>query len=103
MVNNGMRKCQIISYMITLGLVTPIGITIGIVLTSSSSEQTLVVGVMQGLAGGTLLYVTFFEVLEREKLEKVGMTGLVGAFLLIMGFSAMAGLEAFGKQLTSPV
>jgi hypothetical protein len=50
-----------------------------------------------GLAGGTLLYVTFFEVLEREKLEKVGMTGLLGAFLLIIGFSMMAGLEAVGK------
>jgi len=47
MVSNGIKKCQIISYMITLGLVTPIGIIIGIVLTSSSSSQTLVVGVMQ--------------------------------------------------------
>jgi hypothetical protein len=49
MVNNGIKKCQIISYMITLGLVTPIGIIIGILLTESSSSQTLVVGVMQGL------------------------------------------------------
>jgi len=49
MVNNGIKKCQIISYMLTLGLVTPIGIIIGIVLTSSDSSQTLVVGVMQGL------------------------------------------------------
>ncbi len=52
----------------------------------------------QGLAGGTLLYVTFFEVLEREKLEKVGMTGLLGAALLIIGFAMMAGLEAAGKN-----
>jgi hypothetical protein len=51
------------------------------------------------LAGGTLLYVTFFEVLEREKLEKVGMTGLLGAALLIIGFSMMAGLEAVGEHL----
>ena len=43
-----------------------------------------------------LLYVTFFEVLEREKLEKVGMTGLLGAALLIIGFAMMAGLEAVG-------
>ena len=47
MVTNGIKKCQIVSYMITLGLVTPIGIIIGIVLTSSSSSQTAVVGVMQ--------------------------------------------------------
>jgi len=48
------------------------------------------------LAGGTLLYITFFEVLEREKLEKIGMTGLMGWFLIILGFGLMAGLEAAG-------
>ena len=47
MVSNGIKKRQIISYMITLGLVTPIGIIIGIVLTSSSESQDLVVAVMQ--------------------------------------------------------
>lgn len=57
---------------------------------------------LQGLAAGTLLYVTFFEVLEREKLEKVGMTGLLGAALLIIGFSLMAGLEAAGRNKFYP-
>jgi zinc transporter ZupT len=47
MVSNGIKKCQIVTYMVTLGLVTPIGIIIGIVLTSSASSETLVVGVMQ--------------------------------------------------------
>lgn len=98
MVSNGIKKCQIIGYMITLGMVTPIGITIGIVLTlqsgAESESQTLIVGVLQGLAAGTLLYITFFEVLEREKLEKVGMTGLLGTCLIILGFAFMAGLEA---------
>ena len=56
------------------------------------------VGLLQGLAGGTLLYITFFEVLEREKLEKIGMTGLLGCFLIILGFGLMAGLEATGKK-----
>ena len=57
---------------------------------------------LKGLAAGTLLYVTFFEVLEREKLEKVGMTGLLGAALLIIGFSLMAGLEAAGRNKFYP-
>ncbi len=60
-------------------------------------------GLLQGLAGGTLLYITFFEVLEREKLEKIGMTGLMGCFLIILGFGLMAGLEAAGKKLNHPM
>jgi len=106
MVSNGLKKCEIILYMVTLGIVTPIGITIGIVLTVSSGEsqtssEVLVVGVLQGIAGGTLLYITFFEVLEREKLEAVGMNGLMGAFIIILGFGFMAGLEASGKSSSS--
>ena len=29
----------------------------------------------QGLAAGTLLYITFFEVLAKDKLSKYGMSG----------------------------
>lgn len=64
---------------------------------SPSGSQILIVGLLQGLAGGTLLYVTFFEVLEREKLDKIGMTGLMGCFLIILGFGLMSGLEAAGN------
>ena len=66
-----------------------------------AASQILVVGLLQGIAGGTLLYITFFEVLEREKLEKVGMTGLLGCFLIILGFGLMAGLEAAGESYKS--
>ena len=55
------------------------------------------IGLLQGLAGGTLLYITFFEVLEREKLANIGMTGPFGCFLIILGFGLMAGLEAAGN------
>ena len=87
--------------MITLALVTPLGVVVGMVVTEytagQSGTQIMVMGLLQGLAGGTLLYITFYEVLEREKLEKMGMDGLAGCFLLILGFSIMAGLEAAGK------
>ena len=92
---------QIIFYMITLALVTPLGVIIGMIVTeyvnSDSGLQTLVIGLLQGLAGGTLLYITFYEVLDKEKLAKLGMNGLQGCLLLILGFSLMAGLEALGK------
>ena len=87
--------------MFPLASVTSLGIIIGMVITDyavsdDSGLQTLVIGLLQGLAGGTLLYITFYEVLDKEKLAKLGMTGLGGCLLLILGFSLMAGLEAVG-------
>ena len=91
--------------MITLSLVTPLGVIIGMVITeyvdSQSATQIFIIGILQGLAGGTLLYITFFEVLDREKLSKLGLTSLFGCFLLILGFGVMAGLEAAGKKSSS--
>jgi zinc transporter 1/2/3 len=101
MFNGGIKKLHIITYFLILGIITPIGIIIGIVVTEHAGEggdgtQTLVIGVLQGLAGGTLLYITFYEVLDREKLAKAGMTGILGCFLLTCGFAFMAGMEAAG-------
>ena len=88
--------------MITLAFVTPLGVVIGMIITEYfTAEQTgthvMVMGLLQGLAGGTLLYITFYEVLDREKLERTGMNGMAGCFLLILGFSIMAGIEAVGE------
>ena len=88
--------------MVTLAFVTPLGVIIGMVITEyvdgQSATQIFVIGLLQGLAGGTLLYITFFEVLDKEKLSKLGLTSLYGCFLLIIGFGIMAGLEAAGKN-----
>merc|ERR1711915_744953 len=88
--------------MIILSINTPIGILIGILVTAhmeeASGEHILVIGVLQGLAAGTLLYITFFEVLARDKLTKYGMSGLVGAISVICGFALMAGLEVNGHS-----
>ncbi len=53
-------------------------------------------GVLQGLAAGTLMYITFFEVLDREKLEKSGMDGVLGVILMLVGFGFMTGLTIIG-------
>jgi len=57
------------------------------------------VGILQGLAGGTLLYITFFEVLDRTKLEKSGMDGILGVILMLIGFGFMTGLTIMGEVL----
>merc|ERR1719450_927818 len=91
------KKYKIVMYMVVLIIVTPVGVLIGIIVTihmdEASGQQVLIIGVLQGLAGGTLLYITFFEVLARDKLGKYGMSGLLGALAIMLGFSLMAGLE----------
>ncbi len=68
-----MKKVLILAYMITFCSMTPLGIGIGIALTETAEEeanvQSVAVAVLQGLAAGTLLYVVFFEVLERERMK----------------------------------
>ena len=101
MFNVGLKRLHIIAYFLILGIISPIGIVIGIVLTQHAGEgnsgtQSLVIGLLQGLAGGTLLYIAFYEVLDREKLSKAGMTGILGCVLLTCGFAFMAALEAAG-------
>lgn len=60
-----------ILYVSTFSLVTVVGAGIGIALAetvqSESSLQSPLVTILQGLATGTLLYVAFFEVLEKER------------------------------------
>lgn len=51
---------------------------------------------LQGLAAGTILYVTFFEVLDRER-KKDTASGLLKLLFTIIGFFFMVTLELFGK------
>ncbi|KAL7648801.1 UNVERIFIED_CONTAM: hypothetical protein RMT77_000708 [Armadillidium vulgare] len=85
-------------YMVGLALITPIGVGIGIIVTENQSfggvEHYYVITVLQGLAGGTLLYVALLEVLERERSKAGGR--LIKLFCLTLGFGAMASLEAIG-------
>jgi len=98
MISSGVKKIKIIIYIIFLSINTPLGILIGVIVTihveEASAQHIFLIGVLQGLAAGTLLYITFFEVLSRDKLTKYGMSGLVGALAVVLGFSLMAGLEA---------
>ncbi|EFX71838.1 hypothetical protein DAPPUDRAFT_308636 [Daphnia pulex] len=87
-----------IAYMVTLGLITPIGVAIGIFVTEyfqdPTPSHTLTIGILQGVAAGTLLYVTFLEVLERER-RKSG-NGLIKLLSVFVGFVLLSSLEALG-------
>ena len=89
---------NMVVYMMILSIITPLGVLFGIIATlkedQASGEQVMIIGVLQGLAGGTLLYITFYEVLSRDKLTKYGMTGILGALAVMTGFMIMTIMEA---------
>ena len=81
-----MKKMLIVIYMSTFSLITPVGIGVGIALTETASEdsslQNAAVTVLQGLAAGTLIYVVFFEVLEKERMKH--SNGLVQVSIVLL-------------------
>ena len=73
-------------------LSTPIGIAIGILVIKFADESAAAIagGVLQGLACGTFLYVTFFEVLPHE-FNKSG-DRVVKSFFVVLGFMVVNGV-----------
>ena len=72
----------------------------GIAVTSlqnPSPSYFLSVGILQAIAGGTILYVVVFEVLQRERSKK-HVPGLLQLVFVSMGFTAMTLVEALGKE-----
>lgn len=80
-------------YIFTYSVVSPMGIGIGILLSSgSASDDTQVVSVvLQGLASGTLLYVIFFEVLSKERSGLLQYLGVFGGFFFMFGIKFLTG------------
>lgn len=74
-----------------------LGIGLGILL---DVQKSALIPILQGLAGGTLLYVTVCEVLPREKAKwhkrpDVRSAGLVQLVAVASGFAAMTTLNTF--------
>ena len=81
-----MKRLLLVAYISTFSLMTPLGIGIGMALTEtvsgeSDGSRTVVVAVLQGLAAGTLVYVVFFEILEKERSKKAN--GLLQVSLFV--------------------
>ena len=52
--------------------------------------------ILQALAGGTIIYVVVFEVLERERSKNV--SGLAQLFFVLLGFGVLVSVELLGKR-----
>lgn len=100
MLASKLRTPVYVAYMVTLGLITPIGVAIGIVITEyvtdPSPAHILTIAILQGIAAGTLLYVTFLEVLERER-AKENISGLIKFGTLFLGFVLLSLMEFWGE------
>lgn len=101
MLASSIKVAIYLAYMITLGLITPLGVAIGIFvteyITDPSPGHLLAIAILQGVAAGTLLYVTFMEVLERER-NKPG-NGLIKFSAVFLGFILLSMMEAWGESL----
>jgi len=85
------RRSFIISNVI-FSLSSPIGVAFGIAMEDlpDSLSTDICNGVLQGIAGGTFLYITFFEVLPHEM--NVPKKRPLKVFFVILGFASISGL-----------
>ncbi|XP_063056630.1 zinc transporter ZIP3-like [Engraulis encrasicolus] len=76
---------------VTVSLMIPLGIVVGMgIQTSQSLAGSVVSVVLQGLAAGTFLFITFLEILARELEDKHDR--LLKVAFLILGYGILAGL-----------
>jgi len=77
---------------VLFSLSSPLGVGLGMAVSDLpvSLPQDICNGVLQGIAGGTFLFITFFEVLPHEL--NVPGKRLVKVFFVILGFASICGL-----------
>jgi len=82
---------------------TPFGSMVGVIITNLNIDELLkegIIVVLESLAGGTFIYVTFFEVLAQERANDhsnlVQLAAIVFGFLVI---SALQVNESLGEKV----
>lgn len=73
-------------YMGIFAIMSPLGAIVGAI-TRHNLEGSLVVVSLNGIAAGTLIYVTFFEVMQRQKNDH--LSGMVQLIAVLLGFGLM--------------
>ncbi|NXV01002.1 S39A3 protein, partial [Cettia cetti] len=76
---------------VAVSLMIPLGVAVGMGIESSRSAAGSIASLLlQGIAGGTFLFVTFFEILAKELEDK--RQRLLKVLCLVLGYAALAGL-----------
>ncbi|XP_078064209.1 zinc transporter ZIP1 [Mustelus asterias] len=84
LVQSRLRWTAVIGCVVVFALMSPLGVGLGIALTEDSSHQ-LVRCVLEGVAAGTFIYVTFMEILPHEL--NSSHQRLCKVIMLILGFA----------------
>ena len=92
LVQHEMQTRTVVKSAILFSIMGPIGIGIGIAVLSDSNElsSSLSSSILQGIANGTFLFVTFFEIFQQE-LAGQG-SRLLKVLAMILGYSVVTGL-----------
>ena len=102
LVQSNLRTRVIVQLTLIFCLAAPIGLGIGmgVMEVSNSLEATVLSGVLQGIACGTFLYVTFFEVLPHELNNSDLRTPKM--IFIILGFSAACAIVLLDPNTARP-
>ncbi|KAL7993069.1 zinc transporter ZIP3 [Crotalus tigris] len=94
MAKAGLRIKEASKLAAAVSLMIPLGIGIGMGIESAQNVASSVASViLQGMAGGTFLFVTFFEILAKELEDKSDR--LLKVLFLVLGYAVLAGLVFF--------
>ncbi|XP_051901596.1 zinc transporter ZIP1 isoform X2 [Pristis pectinata] len=89
LVQSRLRWTAVVACVVTFAVMSPLGIGLGIMLTEDSSHQ-LVRAVLEGMATGTFIYITFMEILPHEL--NSSHQRILKVIMLILGFSLVTGV-----------
>ena len=86
-----MCKCALI--LLCFAAISPIGVIIGVTVSTSGDalSQSAAAGVLQSVATGTFLYVTFFEIFQRE--FEGSRSDLLKVVCTVVGFAIVAAVK----------
>jgi len=99
LVQHEMETKTVVKSALLFSVMSPIGIAIGMAVLSNTNQQSssLASSILQGIANGTFLYVTFFEIFQRELAERGGR--LLKVLSMIVGYSAVTALLYYSNSL----
>ncbi|KAM4743767.1 zinc transporter ZIP1 [Anableps anableps] len=95
LVQSAVQPLWIAAYIGMFALMSPLGIAIGIsVMEAELASGALIQAILEGLAAGTFVYITFMEILPHE-LNSAG-NQVLKVFFILLGFTIMAALTFLG-------
>ncbi|KAJ7986193.1 hypothetical protein DPEC_G00348240 [Dallia pectoralis] len=95
LVQSNVPPVWVAAYVGVFAMMSPIGIALGIGVTEAQlTSGILIQAILEGLAAGTFVYITFMEILPHELNSPENQ--LLKVFFIILGFSIMAGLTFLG-------